>query len=240
MPSYPRYKIIYDGSSFHLTWKCNNNSWFLKDEWAKKFYYDLLVKWKDFYGVSIHSYNLMDNHPHLVGKTIRKEGISHLMRRVNCLFAKKFNKKNNRRGQVIMDRFKSPSIQSDEHMLTVMIYVDLNPCRAKKVKHPKEYKWTSFHYYAYGKKDPLVTPAPSYLALADNDKDRRKIYIEMVEALLNDGLKKENYSSVHFIGDPSWVKNNYDSLKDWFKEKYLSWRDGPSFDYTSTDDPNTS
>ena len=138
-----------------------------------------------------------------------------------------------------MDRFKSPNIQSDEHMLNVMTYLDLNPCRAGKVKHPSKYKWTSYHYYAYGKKDPLITPAPTYLGLADTAKERQKIYREMVEGLIDDGMKKEDYSVTYFIGDPDWVKSNHDGLKDWFRERYLAWKHGPpKIDYHELDDDN--
>jgi putative transposase len=231
MPSYPRYLIIFDGSTFHLTWQCHNQAWLMKEEWAKRFYYGQLLRWKDYYGVSIHSYNFMDNHPHLVGRTNRKEGISHLMRRINCNFAKEYNRKNKRKGQVVMDRFKSPAIQTDEHMLNVMLYIDLNPCRAKKVRHPREYRWTSYHYYAYGRKDPLITPAPSYLGLADEEGIRQEIYRGMVDALLEEGMRKKDYSVVKFIGDPNWVKDSYDSLHVWRREKYIKWKDESKFDY---------
>jgi len=236
MPSYPRHLILHDGASFHLTWQCHNKSWLMKDEWAKKFYYDKLLEWKDHYGVSIHAYNLMDNHPHLIGRTIRKEGISDLMRRINCMFAKLYNKKNKRRGQVVMDRFKSPKIQTDAHMLNVMTYVDLNPCRAHKVKHPSKYKWTSYHYYALGKNDPLITPAPTYLGLAESDEDRQRIYREMVEELIEDGMQKQDYSVTYFIGDPDWVTSNHDALKSWFKERYFSYKYAPKIDYYKIDD----
>ena len=235
MPSYPRYMIVFDDSSFHLTWQCHNKDWLMKDEWAKQLYYDELFKWKDHYGVSIHAYNFMDNHPHLVGHTKRKEGISDLMRRINCKFAKEYNKRNNGYGQVVIARFKSPLIQTDEHMLNVMTYVDLNPCRAGKVKHPSRYKWSSYNYYAYGKQDPLITPAPSYLGLADNDKDRQKIYREMVETLIEEGLKKEDYSTVRYIGNPDWVKKNHDNLRNCLRERYLIKKDAPQKDYNFLD-----
>ena len=210
--------IIHDGATFHLTWQCHNRSWLLKEEWAKKLYYDLLLKWKDHFKVSIHSYNLMDNHPHLAGTVQRKEGISKLMHKINCIFAKRYNKAKGRRGQVVMDRFKTSNIQTDEHLIQVIIYQDLNPCRARKVKHPRNYRWTSYHYYAYGKPDPLITPAISYLALADDPKARQEIYREMVDQVLANSLCKKDYSTVHFIGDPDWVKSSYERLTNKMKE----------------------
>ncbi len=113
-----------------------------------------------------------------------------------------------------MDRFKSPVIQTDEDLLRVMIYIDLNPVRAKMVNHPRKYGWTSYHYYAHGEEDPLIDPAPSYLALGNSPKERQLNYCKMVEGvLISEGLLKKNYSTVAFIGDPKWVKEKYDKLK---------------------------
>lgn len=124
-----------------------------------------------------------------------------------------------------MDRFKSPTIQTDAHLLKVMSYIDLNPKRANIISHPKEYKWSSFHYYAYGKKDPLITPAPSYLGLGTTDSARRRVYLKMVEGILKDDWrKKKPYASTPFIGDPYWVTNKAKELKDLQFQKYKDWK----------------
>lgn len=216
MPYLPRYLIISDGNTFHVTWQCHNKNWLLQWGWAKQIYYDLLLKYKDKYHVEIHSYCFMDNHPHLTGCLKNKEEFSAFFRIVNGLFARTVNKKIGRRGQLVMDRFKSPVIEDDKHLLTAMTYGDLNPCRAKKISHPKEYKWSSYVYYAYGREDPLITPAPSYLALGDTPRERQQTYIGMVEELLAEP-RKINISNTYFIGNPDWVIRKYRE----FKEKLL-------------------
>lgn len=219
----PRYKVIYDGCTFHVTWQCHNKDWLLKSDEAKQIYYDLLLKYKRKYSVKIHSYNLMSNHPHLSGTMSSKEEFSRFFRVVNNLFARRYNKLHERRGQVVMDRFKSPVIQTDEDLLRVMIYIDLNPVRVKMVNHPRKYGWTSYHYYAHGEKDPLIDPAPSYLALGKNTRERQRNYRKMVEGvLISEGLLKKNYSSVAFIGNPKWVKEKYDKLRVHLRERVQS------------------
>lgn len=215
MASYPRYLIISDHCTFHVTWQCHNQTWLMKEDWVKKFYYALLLKYKDRYGVKIHSYCFMDNHPHLTGTLASKEQFSSFFRLINSMLAKAINKRNKRRGQVVMDRFKSPRIETDRHLLEVMAYIDLNPFRAKKVKHPKEYRYNSYSYYAYGKKDPLIDPPDTYLALGTTDLSRQKVYREMVEFVIErDGRKKKNFSKTLFIGNPDWVVKNYRQLKE--------------------------
>nr|HPQ81578.1 transposase [bacterium] len=209
----PRYEIICDDSYFHVTWQCHNRDWLLQWDWAKRAYYDLLLKYKDKYGVEIYSYSLMDNHPHLTGRLQERERFSAFFRVVNSQFARVVNRQLGRRGQVVMDRFKSPVIESDDHMLTVMAYVDLNQHRAGKVGHPRDNEWSSYGYYAYGKADPLVTPSPSYLALGGTAGERRAEYRAIVGALI-EHRRLMNISHTYFIGDPDWVLKKYRELCD--------------------------
>lgn len=211
MAYYPRYAVIYDGCSFHVTWQCHNHEWHLREEWAKELYYGLLLQYKARYGVDIHSYQLMENHPHLIGTMTTKEDFSSFFRVVNNLFARKYNRQKKRRGQVVMDRFKSPRIEDDGYMLRAMIYSDLNGVRCGRDKLPDDARWSSYAYYAYGKEDPLITPAPSYLALADTTEGRQEAYRNMVHGLiLQDRI---NISNVCFIGNPDWVAEQYSKME---------------------------
>ena len=207
----PRYEIIHDDAYFHVTWQCHNKDWLLQWDWAKRAYYDLLLKYKDKYGVEIYAYNFMDNHPHLAGHLNEKDRFSAFFRVVNSQFARIVNKKMKRRGQVVMDRFKSPLIESDEHMLKAMAYIDLNQHRARKVPHPRRNDWSSYRYYAYGEDDPLITPSPSYLPLGRNAQERQREYRAIVEALM-EHRRLVNISHTHFIGDPGWVLRKYREL----------------------------
>lgn len=207
----PRCEIIHDDAYFHVTWQCHNKDWLLQWDWAKQAYYGLLLKYKDKYGVEIYAYNFMDNHPHLTGHLRTRKEFSGFFQVVNSQFARIVNKQLNRRGQVVMDRFKSPLIESDEHMLKAMAYIDLNPHRAKKVTHPRQNDWSSYRYYAYSRTDPLITPSLSYLALGRNPIERQCEYRAIVEALMEHRTLM-NISHTSFIGDPDWVLMKYREL----------------------------
>jgi len=226
MPYLPRYLIVYDNALFHVTWQCHNKDWLLKYDWAKQLYYNLLLKYKDKYGVQIYSYCFMDNHPHLSGRLGSKEDFSAFFRIVNSVFARMVNKRLSRRGQLVMDRFKSPRIEDDRHQLSVMTYIDLNPYRAGKVRHPRANRWSSFGYYAHGIEDKLITPAPSYEALGDTEGSRRRIYCEMVEELMVKG-RRMNISGTYFIGDPDWVIERYREFKQAWASKVRGTRVSP-------------
>ncbi len=213
--------IISDESFFHVTWQCHNKDWFLKWDWAKKYYYQLLLKYKDKYDVTIYSYSFMDNHPHLTGHLKYKDKFSDFFRVVNCQFAKAINKHLGRRGQVVMDRFKSPRIETDKHMLTVMAYIDLNPYRAGKVAHPRYNDWSSYGYYAHGRKDLLLTPSPSYLALGRTNIQRQSEYRRIVNSLI-DNKDDINITNTSFIGNPDWVIRKYRELREVIRQKQVN------------------
>jgi len=226
MPSLPRYAILVDHCTFHITWQCHNRDWLLESRWAKHLYYSLLLKYKSRYRVQIYSYCFMSSHPHLTGYCEDKNLLSDFFRTVNSLFARIYNKNHYRKGQVVMDRFKSPRIETEADHLKVMFYNDLNPKRARMVSHPNDYKDSSFHYYAWGKEDPLITPAPCYLALGTTPEQRQEAYREMVEEILrNDWKEKRPYSSLNFIGNPHWVRTKNEELKRIRREKWQEWKE---------------
>ncbi len=206
----PRYTIVCDGCSFHVTWQCHNRDWLLREKWAKQLYYGLLLQYKDKYGVQFHSYQLMENHPHLTGTMTTKEKFSGLFRVVNNLFARKYNQRKKRRGQVVMDRFKSPRIEDDVYMLRAMTYSDLNGVRCGRDKRPDDAGWSSYAYYAYGRDDPLITPAPSYLTLGETPEERQRVYRGMVQELMYQD--RINISNTCFIGNPNWVKQQHENM----------------------------
>lgn len=224
MANLPRYALIDNSSTWHVTWQCHNKDWLLESNWAKQTYYNLLLKYKDRYKIFIYSYCFMSNHPHLTGYCMDKKLFSDFFRIVNSLFAKIYNKRHGRKGQVVMDRFKSPRIQADADLIKVMLYSDLNPNRAYMVAHPKEYAWSSYHYYAYGKKDSLITPAPCYLKMGSTNKQRQVTYQQLVKDILKaDWKEKKPYSSLSFIGNPDWVKAKSKKMAALAKAKHYAW-----------------
>ena len=221
----PRYEIIWKDCIFHVTWQCHNKDWLLAGDGAKRLYYELLCKYKDKYKIVFYSYCFMSNHPHLTGKIDGSiEAFSAFFRVVNSLFAKQINKENKRKGQVVMDRFKSPVIQTDEAHMEVIVYGDLNPQRANMIKHPREYPWSSYAFYAFGKTDRLLTPAPCYFALGNTDQERQERYQRYVNMVLKrDHLKQRYYSHTYFIGNPAWVLEKVLSLHEVMKIKRESY-----------------
>jgi putative transposase len=53
-------------------------------------------------------------------------------------------------GHLYQGRFKAFPVQNDEHLLTLLRYVERNPLRAHLVKKAKEWPWSSLWFRRYG------------------------------------------------------------------------------------------
>jgi REP-associated tyrosine transposase len=53
-------------------------------------------------------------------------------------------------GHVYQARFKNFMVQEDEHLLTVLRYVERNPLRAKAVRRAEDWPWSSLHVRLHG------------------------------------------------------------------------------------------
>lgn len=161
----------------------------------------------------------MDNHPHIVGHCETVKDFSEYFHRVNSILARYINQISSRKGQVIMDRFRSPQIETDRYLQTVVHYVDLNPVRAGICKRAKDYRWSSYNSHAHGKIDPLLDSLPEGLKLEARVFEKLSLFI-----LLKGRTTMPMYCRSYFIGSPHWVKSRrrvlFDALEK-RKEKLL-------------------
>jgi len=94
----------------------------------------------------------MNNHYHLIIET-PDGNLSHGMRQLNGVYTQLFNRRHKRVGHILQGRYKAILIQKESHLLEASRYVVLNPVRAKAVKDPDEWKWSSYRGTA-GKEKP--------------------------------------------------------------------------------------
>ncbi|NQZ56659.1 MAG: hypothetical protein HRT88_04215 [Lentisphaeraceae bacterium] len=79
---------------------------------------------------------------------------SHFMWLFLRMTSYRHNRKSDRRGPLWRDRFKSVVIESASALSTILKYVELNPVRAKLVKNPADYAWSSWGEKHTGKFHP--------------------------------------------------------------------------------------
>ena len=71
--------------------------------------------------------------------------VSVFMRELKQRLTQWYNRRNDRKGPLWEDRFKSVLLENDETvLLTMAAYIDLNPVRAGLVADPKDYRWSGY------------------------------------------------------------------------------------------------
>src|SRR5262245_29683195 len=88
-------------------------------------------------------YCLMPNHFHLVLWPRRDGDLSRWMQWLLTAHVRRYHRLRGSSGHVWQGRFKAFPIQQDEHLLTVIRYVERNPVRARLVKCTEDWPWSS-------------------------------------------------------------------------------------------------
>jgi putative transposase len=209
VPRIRRIFLVAQDTTNHCTWRSHNHSLVFEEPGAREQFLRLLGRYKAPHGIRIHAYCLMGTHPHVVCTTERGQPtFSAFWKVVNQCFARWYNRRCRRKGQVVMERLRSPRIQPDgRHLLTVMRYGDLNPVRAKLVRSPREWPWSSYRHYAFGEANELIDDAPDYIALGRSGPERRKAYQSLLSLPLSRSLRAHRPELVmaSFVGDERWV-----------------------------------
>jgi putative transposase len=87
------------------------------------------------------SFCLMPNHFHLVAWPREDGDLSTWMQWLMTSHVRRYHRHYNSFGHVWQGRFKAFPVQSDEHLLTLMRYVERNPVRAKSLSVRKAQNW---------------------------------------------------------------------------------------------------
>ena len=99
-----------------------------------------LLEAKRRYGLAILNYVVTSNHIHLiVVDDDTRETVPKSIQLVAGRTAQEYNERKGRKGAYREDRYHATAIETGEHLLRCLVYIDLNMVRAGVVNHPS--KW---------------------------------------------------------------------------------------------------
>ena len=174
----PRTARIVDpsGGTYHITCRGNNRKPVFKDRRDFSTYIHMLRELKRRYGFRLLHYVLMTNHVHLIVQPKSGFDLRHVMKSLNQGYSLHWKRRYGHIGHLWQDRYKSPIIGTDAHLLTAGIYVELNPVRAGMTISADTYEWSSHMKYAYDHANALVDLSPVYINLSTTDIGRQEAY----------------------------------------------------------------
>lgn len=144
----------------------------------------------------VHSFVLMDNHVHLLATGNGPMSLSRMMQDVGRRYVKYVNSAYGRTGALYEGRFKSSLVETSSYLLTCMRYIELNPVRARMVRSPEEFQWSSFRQNASGDPTGLISAHPEYLALGADRVRRGMAYVSLFEG----GIRESDLAAIRASG----------------------------------------
>ncbi len=165
----------------HIIQRGNNREPVFASQQDYIFYLECLLNAATRHKLKIHAYVLMTNHVHLLVSPLEESSIPKTMQSIGRKYVQYFNRCYDRTGTLWEGRYKATLIDSEAYLLTCMRYIELNPVRARMVRHPKNYPWSSYRFNALGEPDKLITPHDLYLSLGESPKTYQLNYATLFE-----------------------------------------------------------
>jgi len=156
---------IADGLVYHVIDRGNNRQPVFFDDGDYLAFLKALGDLKERKRFALYGYCLMGNHFHLLLRPM-VGSVSRVMQSLLVSHTQRYHRFHDSGGHVWQGRFKSPVIQDDEHLLSVLRYIEANPLRAHLVERAGDYRWSSFRAHGLGESDALLDRVEAYEALA--------------------------------------------------------------------------
>ena len=153
-------RLEFPGALYHLTARGDRREPIFEDDDDRVQLLNVLARGLERFDANCYAYCLMSNHYHFVVQT-RRGNLSRLMRHVNGVYTQAYNQRHDESGHLFQGRFKAVVVDRDAYFLEVCRYVDLNPVRAKMVRRPQDWQWSSYRAHTG------LIPPPAWLDSAE-------------------------------------------------------------------------
>ncbi len=166
-------------------------------------------------GMRLLGYCVMPNHWHLVVWPRGDGDLSEFMRWLTVTHTQRWHAHRHTAGTgpVYQGRFKSFPIKRDEHLVTVLRYVERNALRSRLVKRAEDWRWGSLWRWVNRRLATAV--GPDLPVLSDWPLDRPRGWAALVSEPLTEAELESTRQSVKRgspFGDDAWVRRTADRL----------------------------
>jgi len=199
-------RIEFPNALYHVTARGDRREDIFEDDEDRKLFLETLGEVIDQFNWVCYAWCLMDNHYHLLIQT-PDGNLSKGMRQLNGVYTQASNRRHKRVGHLFQGRFKAILVDSDTYLLELSRYVVLNPVRARMVRKPGSWPWSSY------RASVGLELAPDWLAvdglLAQFAKRRslaQERYAQFVAEGVNAKSPWDDLKGQVFLGDEGFVK----------------------------------
>ncbi|WP_323011830.1 transposase [Castellaniella sp.] len=214
MARLPRYVI--PGQPQHIIQRGNNKQVIFVAKEDYEYFRDVLVLAAQEYDLAIHAYVWMINHVHLLATPGQVGSISKVFQSAGRRYVRYFNDKYGRSGTLWEGRYRATVVDTEQYLLTLMRYIELNPVRAGMVALPGSYPWSSYAFNAWGGtgvNTQWLKPHMQYMRLGRCDQSRRAAY----RALFHEALSGQDLQVIRELTHKGWAIGS-----DRFKQQIMA------------------
>ena len=199
-------RIEYEGAVYHVTSRGNERKkiFFTKRDYEK--FKEYIDECKKKFNFVLHCYVLMLNHYHMLIETPDKN-LQKIMHYINSSYSTYTNTKRKRIGPLFQGRYKAIIIDKDSYLLELSRYIHLNPVRAKMVKRPEEYVYSSYRSYIGERDEQIISKSCILGFFAGGPSKARGGYKAFVESVLGKDMESplKNVYGGGILGDEDFV-----------------------------------
>ncbi|MDP8238172.1 MAG: transposase [Candidatus Hatepunaea meridiana] len=152
-------RIVIPDIPHHITQRGNRRMQVFFSNIDYQYYIDLIGYFCSRHSVKIWAYCLMPNHVHLIAVPSTENSLRLAFGEAHRRYTRYINQREEWRGHLWQERFSSFPMD-ERHLLSAARYVELNPVRAKLVRKPEDWHWSSAKAHLEGKDDNLVIVKP--------------------------------------------------------------------------------
>lgn len=206
-------RIEFPGAVYHVTSRGDRREAIFDDDEDRHAFLNVIAQATERFDAVLLAYCLMDNHYHLVIHT-RRGNLSRFMQQLNGVYTQIYNRRHRKVGHLFQGRFKGILVDENTYLLEVCRYVDLNPIRARMVRDPGNWRWSSYSAHTGKVISPawLDTPAVHGYLLgrdAGTAADRRRAglrYTALVAAGKGVKLWDEALAQQIYLGGAEFIE----------------------------------
>jgi putative transposase len=140
MPRFPRSQL--EDGYFHVTSRGAGGARIFVVDLDRLDFLHLLESTTNSFGWRAHAHCLLGTHYHLVLEATR-EMLSAGMKRLNGVYALRFNRRHARKGHLFAERYSSYMLRDDRHLEAAVEYVLQNPVKAGLCDHARDWEWSA-------------------------------------------------------------------------------------------------
>ncbi len=162
MPRVHRY--LADGYFYHVINRGNGKQKIFHKDQDFAVSIQIMKEAKKHFSIDIFAYCLIPNHFHMVLMPNQPDHLSMWMHWLMSTHANRYRQHYKTTGHLWQGRFKSFIIQNDEHLITVLRYVEANPLRAGLVFSAEDWRWSSLRERINERTETIISDLPFELS----------------------------------------------------------------------------